>query len=172
MPEILAGQHHIPDFQGSRFHQYGGNVPPATIQGRLEVSKTAAEAYVADRLPHMISELSSARRWAIAYDGAELSGTVVAGDMFIAVREAPTARLKRLLDLVAAQLIAHPDARAEIEISSADLSMVADNEISLDLDSARKVMRLIDALDDHDDVDAVYSNSDIPDEVVAELSKG
>ena len=60
----------------------------------------------------------------------------------------------------------------EIEISSADLSMVADNEISLDLASARKVMRLIEALDDHDDVDEVYSNSDIPDEVVAELSKG
>jgi YebC/PmpR family DNA-binding regulatory protein len=61
---------------------------------------------------------------------------------------------------------------AEIEIQSADLSMVADNVISLDLDGARKVMRLLDALEDHDDVDAVYSNSDVPDEVVAELAKG
>ena len=31
--------------------------------------------------------------------------------------------------------------------------------------------RLIDALDEHDDVDAVYSNSDIPDDVVDALSK-
>lgn len=61
-------------------------------------------------------------------------------------------------------------AEAEIEIQSADLSMVADNLISLDLNAARKVMRLIDALDEHDDVDAVYSNSDIPDDVVAQLS--
>lgn len=62
-------------------------------------------------------------------------------------------------------------AAAEIEIQSADLSMVADNLISLDLAGARKVMRLIDALDDHDDVDAVYSNSDVPDDVIAQLSK-
>ncbi|MCO6437809.1 MAG: YebC/PmpR family DNA-binding transcriptional regulator [Phycisphaerae bacterium] len=60
---------------------------------------------------------------------------------------------------------------AGIEIQSADLSQVADNLISLDLDSARKVMRLIDALDEHDDVDAVYSNTDISDDVVAELAK-
>ena len=60
---------------------------------------------------------------------------------------------------------------AEIEIQSADLSMVADNLITLDLAGARKVMRLIDALDDHDDVDAVYSNSDVPDDVIARLSK-
>ncbi len=60
---------------------------------------------------------------------------------------------------------------AEIEIQSADLSMVTDNNISLDLNGARKVMRLIDTLEEHDDVDAVYSNCDIPDDVVAELAK-
>ncbi len=60
---------------------------------------------------------------------------------------------------------------AHIEIQSADLSMVADNLVSLDAKAARKVMRLIDALEENDDVDAVYSNSDISDEVVAELSK-
>lgn len=59
---------------------------------------------------------------------------------------------------------------AEIEIESADISMVAGNLITLDLERARKVMRLIDALEDHDDVDAVYSNTDIPDDVVASLS--
>ncbi len=61
---------------------------------------------------------------------------------------------------------------AEIEVSSAEISRVAENEIALDLALARKVMKLIDALEDQDDVDAVYSNSDIPDDVVAELSKG
>ena len=60
---------------------------------------------------------------------------------------------------------------AEIEAESADLSMVAENLITLDLDRARKVMRLLDALEEHDDVDAVYSNSDLPDDVVAQLSK-
>ncbi|MCH9003610.1 MAG: YebC/PmpR family DNA-binding transcriptional regulator [Planctomycetes bacterium] len=60
---------------------------------------------------------------------------------------------------------------AGIETQSADLSMVADNIISLDLNAARKVMRLIDALDEHDDVEAVYSNSTLPDDVVAQLAK-
>lgn len=59
---------------------------------------------------------------------------------------------------------------AGIEIQSADLSMVADNVITIDLQTARKVMRLIDALEEHDDADAVYSNSTIPDDVVAQLA--
>ena len=60
---------------------------------------------------------------------------------------------------------------AEIEIESADLRMVAATEITLDLDTARKVTRLIDALEDHDDIDAVYSNIDVPDDVLAQLAK-
>jgi YebC/PmpR family DNA-binding regulatory protein len=61
--------------------------------------------------------------------------------------------------------------QAEIKTQSADLAMVAANNIMLDLSAARKVMRLIDNLEDHDDVDAVYSNSDIPEDVLAELSR-
>jgi YebC/PmpR family DNA-binding regulatory protein len=61
-------------------------------------------------------------------------------------------------------------AEAGIEAASADLSMVADNEVTLDLDRARKVMRFVDALEEHDDVDAVYSNSNIPDDVLALLA--
>lgn len=59
---------------------------------------------------------------------------------------------------------------AEIEMVSADLSMVAANMVTLDLVAAGKVTRLIDALDDHDDVDAVYSNADIPDDVIQQLA--
>jgi YebC/PmpR family DNA-binding regulatory protein len=60
---------------------------------------------------------------------------------------------------------------AGLPVASADLAMIAANSISLDLESARKVMRLIDALDEHDDIDAVYSNADMPDDVAAELAK-
>ena len=59
---------------------------------------------------------------------------------------------------------------AGIEVQSADISMVAANNITLDLEGARKVMRFIDALEDHDDVDDVYSNSDVPDDVIAQLA--
>ncbi len=39
----------------------------------------------------------------------------------------------------------------------------------LDLDGAEKVMRLIDILEDLDDVQNVYSNAEIPDDVMAQL---
>jgi YebC/PmpR family DNA-binding regulatory protein len=60
---------------------------------------------------------------------------------------------------------------ANIPVQSADLSMLATTSVALDLDTARKVMKLIDALEDHDDVDDVYTNTDISDEIVKQLSK-
>ncbi len=59
---------------------------------------------------------------------------------------------------------------AGLEIQSADISRIASNTIMLDLETGRKIMKLIEALEDHDDVDAVYSNADIPDEVAAQLA--
>jgi len=61
---------------------------------------------------------------------------------------------------------------AGITAQSADLAMIADNPVQLDLNAAKKVLRLIENLEDHDDADAVYSNADVPDDVVAELAKG
>ncbi|RBP53227.1 YebC/PmpR family DNA-binding transcriptional regulator [Arenicella xantha] len=51
---------------------------------------------------------------------------------------------------------------AGIEIESAEVIQRAANEISLSQDDAEKVMRLIDALEDLDDVQDVYSNADFP----------
>ena len=39
----------------------------------------------------------------------------------------------------------------------------------LDVDGARKMFRVIDALEDSDDVQNVYTNGDISDDVLAEL---
>ena len=50
---------------------------------------------------------------------------------------------------------------AGIKIASADVAMVASNNVTLDLEGARKVKRLIDALEEHDDVQHVYANFDI-----------
>lgn len=59
---------------------------------------------------------------------------------------------------------------AGFEVTSADSTMVASTEITLgDAEAARPVLRVLDALDDHDDVQAVHANADIPDEVLAGL---
>jgi YebC/PmpR family DNA-binding regulatory protein len=57
---------------------------------------------------------------------------------------------------------------AGVETESAELTMVPKNTIKLDSDGARKVLRLIDVLEELDDVNDVYANFDIPDEVLEE----
>ncbi len=58
---------------------------------------------------------------------------------------------------------------AGIAMQSAELSMIPQNTIMLDADSGRKLLRLLDALEEHDDVQNVYANFDLPDEVMAEM---
>jgi len=56
---------------------------------------------------------------------------------------------------------------AEIPIDSADLTMLPTNAVPLANEAdARKVLRLMDALEDLDDVQNVYANFDIPDSVL------
>ena len=52
---------------------------------------------------------------------------------------------------------------------SAEVTMIASTEAELDADTAPKLMRLIDMLEDLDDVQEVYHNGSISDEVAALL---
>ena len=62
-------------------------------------------------------------------------------------------------------------AEKEIETVSGEVAMVAANTVELDAEKARKAMALMEALEDQDDVQKVYSNFDIPDELLEELGK-
>ena len=56
-----------------------------------------------------------------------------------------------------------------IDYDSAELGFRASVEVEADSELARKVFKLIDALEDSDDVQNVYSNVDVSDDVLAEL---
>ncbi|HWK20131.1 MAG TPA: YebC/PmpR family DNA-binding transcriptional regulator [Microbacteriaceae bacterium] len=58
---------------------------------------------------------------------------------------------------------------AGIDYDSAEVEFVPNLQIEVDLEAAKKVERLIDALDDLDDVQNVFSNEDIPADVRAQL---
>ncbi|ATQ27662.1 transcriptional regulator [Rhodococcus ruber Chol-4] len=58
---------------------------------------------------------------------------------------------------------------AGIDYESADPDFRASVEVPVDAESARKVFKLVDALEDSDDVQNVYTNVDVSDEVLAEL---
>ncbi|MFW6035909.1 MAG: YebC/PmpR family DNA-binding transcriptional regulator [Halothermotrichaceae bacterium] len=57
----------------------------------------------------------------------------------------------------------------DIQFTSADIAMIPDNKVELDKKTAKKTLKLMDVLEDHDDVQEVYSNFDIPDEIMAEI---
>ncbi|SUI68635.1 YebC/PmpR family DNA-binding transcriptional regulator [Shewanella morhuae] len=59
--------------------------------------------------------------------------------------------------------------KAGFVADNAEIAMIAATKAELDLDTAEKFMRLIDTLEDHDDVQEVYHNAEISDEVMANL---
>jgi transcriptional/translational regulatory protein YebC/TACO1 len=58
---------------------------------------------------------------------------------------------------------------AGIDYESADAVFLPTVEVDLDEDQAKRVFRLIDALEDSDDVQDVYANYSVPDDVMEKL---
>jgi len=58
-----------------------------------------------------------------------------------------------------------------IETEMSKIARVPENTVDLDAPTAQKVLKLMERLDDHDDVQSVSSNFNIPDDVMAELAK-
>jgi YebC/PmpR family DNA-binding regulatory protein len=61
--------------------------------------------------------------------------------------------------------------KADIKIDSSEVTMLPQNYVALDEKAAEHTVRLIDELEDHDDVQNVYANFDMPDEFVEKVSK-
>lgn len=60
--------------------------------------------------------------------------------------------------------------QAGYTLSSAEVTMVPKTTVPLTGKGAQQVLRLMEALEDHDDVQHVYANFDIPDEVLEQVS--
>ena len=59
---------------------------------------------------------------------------------------------------------------ANYKIGEADVVLLPENTVEInELDTAVKVIKLIELLEDHDDVQNVYANMDIPDEIMEKL---
>lgn len=58
-----------------------------------------------------------------------------------------------------------------VAVEGAEITMVPKTTVPLDGEKAEKVLKLIEALEEHDDVSHVYANFDIPEEVLASLEK-
>ncbi len=58
---------------------------------------------------------------------------------------------------------------ADLEPENAEVTMIASTTVPLDASGAESIIGLVDMLEDLDDVQNVYSNADIPDEVLAAM---
>jgi len=95
---------------------------------------------------------------AVLEAGAEEVNATPNGEAFEVITEAS--------ELVAARTAL---VDAGIDYDSADAEFVPSLKVEIDADTARKVFRIIDALEDSDDVQNVFSNFDLSPEVQAEL---
>jgi len=59
---------------------------------------------------------------------------------------------------------------AGIEVESAEIAQLPKSRVPLEEDGAVKLMRLIDALEDQDDVDAVHANFDVDAEILERVA--
>src|SRR5205823_1455737 len=129
----------------------GGPDPAANLALQNAIEKARSYSMPKDNIDRAIARGSGADADAeafeqVLYDG---SGYRVTG--------APEA-LSRVREAIE---------QAGIEVDSAELTMVPKTTVSLEDESAaRKTLRLIDALEESDDVQEVYSNFDIPERVM------
>lgn len=104
------------------------------------------------------------------------SGTTNEDDVLMAVLDAGAEEVNDLdgsfevisepTDLVAVRTALQ---EAGLEYDSADAAFVPTVTVDVDLESVTKILRLIDALEDSDDVQNVFANFDVSDEVMSQV---
>ena len=169
------------DWQNITYEGYGPNGVAILIEcltdnrnraaGEVRVAMTRNGGNMAD--PGSVSYLFT-RRGVVTLE----KGEQTEDDVLMAVLDAGAEEVNDLgesfevvcepTDLVAVRTALQ---EAGIDYDSAEPDFRASVEVPVDADGARKVMKLIDALEDSDDVQNVYSNVDISDEVLAELDE-
>ena len=169
------------DWQTIMYEGYGPNGVAVLIEcltdnrnraaGEVRVAMTRNGGNMAD--PGSVSYLFS-RKGVVTLDKNGLTEDDVLG----AVLEAGAEEINDLgegfeiisepTDLVAVRTALQD---AGIDYDSADATFQPSVTVPVDLDGARKVLKLIDALEDSDDVQDVFTNVDIPDDVAAQLDE-
>jgi transcriptional/translational regulatory protein YebC/TACO1 len=126
--------------------------------------------------PGSVSYLFSRKGVVIVPKNADGSAEISEDDLMLAVLDAGADEINDLGDVFevvseAGDLVAVRTAvtDAGIEYDSADGTFIASVNVPLDVDGARKVVKLVDAIEDLDDVQNVFTNADISDEIAEQL---
>lgn len=60
-------------------------------------------------------------------------------------------------------------ATASVKTEAAELTRIPNDTVDLDASAGKRILKLMEMLDDHDDIQTVSSNFNIPDEIMAEI---
>ena len=141
--------------------------------GEVRIAMTRNGGNMAD--PGSVAYLFN-RKGVILVGKEQSSGELSEDDLLLAVLEAGAEEVNDLGDSFevlceATDLVTVRTALqdAGVDYESAEVSFVPSMNVEVDADGARKVLRMIDALEDSDDVQNVYANFDASDEVMAEV---
>ncbi|MBU3684946.1 MAG: YebC/PmpR family DNA-binding transcriptional regulator [Mycobacteriaceae bacterium] len=169
------------DWQTITYEGYGPNGVAVLVEcltdnrnraaGEVRVAMTRNGGNMAD--PGSVAYLFT-RKGVVSLDKDGLSED----DVLVAVLDAGAEEVNDLGDSFevvceTADLVAVRTALVDagIDYNSAEADFRPSVTVPVDLDGARKVLRLVDALEDSDDVQDVYTNIEIPDEVAAQLDE-
>ena len=140
----------------------------AAMEVRTALSRSGGSLADPGSVAYMFS-----RKGIVIVNKAQDTTTVTEDDVLAAVLEAGAEDVNdhgESLEVVseAGDLVAVRSAlqAAGIDYESADVSFVPSTQVDLGAEAAGKVFRLIDALEDSDDVQNVYANYDVSDEVM------
>ena len=116
------------------------------------------------------------RKGVVVVDKSQGARTLTEDDLLEATLDAGAEEVNDLGD--AFEVVADPNdllavrravQQAGLDYDSAEISFVPSVTVEVDGDTAARIARLIDALEDSEDVQTVYTNVDAPDEVLAAL---
>ena len=170
-----------PDYQSITYEGYGPNGVAVLVEcltdnrnraaSEVRTAMTRNGAQMAD--PGSVAYLFNRKGVVIVSKGERASDE---DDVLMAVLDAGAEEVNDLGDSFevvseATDLVAVRTALQEagIDYDSADLTFLPSVSVPLDADGARKVFKLIDALEDSDEVQNVYANFDVSDDVLAEV---
>ena len=167
------------DYQTIMYEGYGPNGVAILIEclsdnrnraaSDVRVAVTRNHGTMAD--PGSVSYLFERKGVVIVSEGAADEDTILdtvldAGAQEVNSLGGPTEIICEASDVVAVRTALQ---NAGIEYDSAESAFMPSMSIPVDADTARKVFVLLEALEDVDDVQNVFTNIDISDEVLAEL---
>lgn len=135
------------------FGKYGGNLGASGCVGFMFESRGQIVISPLGVAPDTLMETAIE---AGAQDIAEPQGDDVATPWVVTTDPPDFQRVKSAID------------KAGFTIESAELTLIPSNTTRVEGESATNILKLIDALEDLDDVQKVYSNYDVPEEALSE----